>query len=92
MSLLNIFRNNKKTSANIAKDRLLQLIVDERIHSKIDKLDLDKLQKELIEVIARYLPINEHEVTVEVERDDNRSILELNVVLPNHLDEALSLP
>lgn len=86
MSILDIFRNPRKTSANIAKDRLLQLIVDERIHSRIDKLDIDKLQRELIEVISRYLPINEHEVTVEVERDDHRSILELNVVLPAHLD------
>lgn len=85
MSILDIFRNSKKSSANIAKDRLLQLIVDQRIHSRIDKLDLDKLQRELIEVISRYLPINEHEVTVEVERDDNRSILELNVVLPDHI-------
>jgi cell division topological specificity factor MinE len=83
MSILNIFRNNKKSSANIAKDRLLQLVVDQRIHSKMNRLDLDKLnklQKELVEVIARYFPtINENEVTVEVERDDSR--LELNVVL-----------
>lgn len=86
MSILDIFRNNRKTSANIAKDRLLQLIVDQRFHSRIDRLDLDKLQKELIEVISRYLPIQEHEVTVEVERDDNRSILELNVVLPADID------
>lgn len=78
MSILDIFRNNKKTSASLAKDRLLQLIVDQR---KIDKLDLDKLQRELIEVISRYLPINEHEVTVEV----NQSILELNVALPEHI-------
>ncbi len=82
MSILDIFRNTKKSSASLAKDRLLQLIVDQR---KIDRLDLDKLQKELIEVISRYLPINEHEVTVEVERDDNRSILELNVVLPENI-------
>ena len=86
MSILNIFRSTKKTSANIAKDRLLQLIVDKGLHSKLDRLDLDKLQRELIEVISRYLPINENEVTVEVERDDNRSILELNVVLPDHIN------
>jgi len=84
MSLLDIILNKKKTSANIAKDRLLQLIVDQRIHSKLNRVDLDKLQKELVAVIARYLPINENEVTVEVERDDNRSILELNVVLEEH--------
>jgi cell division topological specificity factor len=82
MSILDIFRNTKKSSASLAKDRLLQLIVDQR---KIDRLDLDKLQRELIEVISRYLPINEHEVTVEVERDDNRCILELNVVLPENI-------
>ena len=82
-NILDLFRNNKKTSASIAKDRLL-LIVEQR-HFRIDELDLDKLQKELIEVISRYLPINEHEVSVEVERDDNRSILELNVVLPENI-------
>lgn len=82
MSILDIFRNGKKTTANIAKDRLLQLIVDQR---KINRLDLDKLQKELIEVISRYLPVTEHHVTVEVERDDNRSILELNVVIPEKI-------
>ncbi|MBA2655107.1 MAG: cell division topological specificity factor MinE [Gammaproteobacteria bacterium] len=85
MSILDIFKSPKKTSANIAKDRLLQLIVDEGIHSRINKLDLVKLQEELIEVISRYLPIKAHEVTVEVERDDNRSILELNVILPEDI-------
>lgn len=81
MSILDMFRNNKKSSAHIARDRLLQLIVDKRIHSKIE--NLDKLQEELIEVISRYLPINRNDVTIEVERDDNRAILELNVVLPD---------
>lgn len=85
MSIFDVFRNNKRSSANIAKDRLLQLIVDQRIHSRIDKLDLDELQRELIEVISRYLPVNKNEVTVQVERDDNRSIFELNVVLPDEI-------
>lgn len=84
MSILKIFRSNKDNSADIAKNRLLQLVLSQRTY-KIGKLDLDKLQKELIEVISRYLPINEHEVTVEVERDDNRSVLELNVVLPEDI-------
>ena len=89
MSILkNLFRNNRRsletiTTANVAKSRLLQLVVDERLHSKIHRFDLDKLQKELFEVISRHLPINEHEVTVEVQRDGHNSIFELNVVLPN---------
>lgn len=87
MSLLDIFRNNKKSSASIAKDRLLQLIipndfVDQGSDAKLDKIDLDKLQKELIAVIARYLPIDEKKVKVEVGSDGYCSILELNVELP----------
>lgn len=78
MSILNIFRSSKKfpSSANIAKDRLMQLIVDERIQN------LDGLQKELIRVISRHLAIDERDISVEVERDDNRKVLEINVVLP----------
>jgi cell division topological specificity factor len=79
-SILDIFRNTKKSSANIAKDRLLYLKVEHRIH-EFGKLDLNKLQKELIQVISNYYPIKEHQVTVEVERDDKRSVLEFNVVL-----------
>ena len=88
MSLLDIFRTSKKTSANIAKDRLLQLIVDRRLHSKIGLLNLnfDKLQRELLEVISRHLPIKGNQMKVEVERDENGFILELNVLLPEQLE------
>jgi cell division topological specificity factor len=81
MSILDIFKSKHKNSANIAKDRLLQLIVDERMHSKISKVDLDELQKALIEVVARFLPTHQHQVSVEVVRDDSRATLEVNVVV-----------
>jgi cell division topological specificity factor len=86
MSILDIFRNTKKSSANIAKDRLLHLVVEHRrIRFKFDDLDLEKLQNELIQVIEKFLPIKKHQVTVEVERDDKRSILELKVVSPENV-------
>lgn len=80
MNILDYFRPTKKSSANIAKERLQIIVAHQR---KKNEIDLEKLQRELIAVVSKYLPINENEVTVEVERDENRSILELNVVLPD---------
>lgn len=84
MNILDYFRPTKKTSANIAKERLQIIVAHQR---KKNEIDLEKLQRELIAVVSKYLPINEQEVTVEVERDENRSILELNVVLPDLPEE-----
>lgn len=81
MNILDYFRPNKKSTANIAKERLQIIVAHQR--KKYNEIDLEKLQRELIAVVSKYLPINENEVTVEVERDENRSILELNVILPD---------
>jgi cell division topological specificity factor len=80
---LNIFKSDKKTSAKIAKDRLLQLCLHSKMANKLNVDNIDELQKALIEVIIQHLRINKNEVSVEVERDDNLSIL-VNVVLPTN--------
>lgn len=69
-------------SAKIAKERLQIIIAHER--GSRDKPDyLSMLQKELIEVVAKYVKINKEDVKVDLERKDGCSILELNVTLPN---------
>lgn len=69
-------------SAKLAKERLQIIIAHERIaRDKPDYLAL--LQKDLLDVIAKYVSINQEDVKVELERKDGCSILELNVVLPN---------
>jgi cell division topological specificity factor len=68
-------------SAKVAKERLQIIISHERVQR--DKPDyLAQMQKELLDVIAKYVPINRDDVRVELERVDGCSILELNVVLP----------
>jgi cell division topological specificity factor len=71
-----------QSSAKVAKERLQIIIAHERgKHDKPDYLSL--LQRDLIDVIAKYVSINKDDVKVDLERKDGCSILELNVTLPN---------
>ncbi|MCL2918810.1 MULTISPECIES: cell division topological specificity factor MinE [Shewanella] len=83
MSLLDYFRSNKKAnSASLAKERL-QIIV---AHQRTERGAPDyfpQMKQEIIEVIRKYVYISEEQVSVQLEQnDDNLSVLELNVTLP----------
>jgi cell division topological specificity factor len=81
MSILDYFRSTKqRPSAAIAKERL-QIIVAHERGSRADYLPL--LQKELLEVIAKYVNIEQENVKVELERSGDYSVLELNITLPS---------
>lgn len=71
-----------QTTAKVAKERLQIIIAHERgTRDKPDYLAL--LQRDLIDVIAKYVAIDKKDVKVDLERKDGCSILELNVTLPN---------
>lgn len=89
MSIFDRFRLNKKSSAQIAKERLQIIVAHESTRAgKAAKglIDLHELQQKLIDVISDYLNIEKAKVKVELERDQDRSILELNVILPDRID------
>ncbi|TWI55653.1 cell division topological specificity factor MinE [Pseudomonas duriflava] len=83
MSLFAFFRDRKKqNSASIAKERLQIIVAHERgLHSQPDYLP--QLQKDLLEVIRKYVPIEQDQIQVELENQGNCSILELNITLPD---------
>lgn len=79
--VLGCFRPTHNT-AKSAKERLQIIISHER--GQRGKPDyIIALQKDLLDVIAKYVPIDKEAVTVDLERKNGCSILELNVVLPN---------
>lgn len=83
MNLLDFFRERKKqTPASIAKERL-QIIVAHERNQRSEPDYLPALQKELIEVIRKYVNIDNDQVQVALESQGNCSILELNVTLPD---------
>lgn len=82
--IIHYFQRPDKT-AKRAKERLQIIIAHER--NPQDKPDyLHLLQKDLLDVIAKYVNINKDDVKVELDRQEGCSILELNVVLPNNAD------
>lgn len=83
MSIINFFRSrNKQNTASIAKERLQIIVAHER--GRTDEPDyLPELQKELVEVIRKYVNIDSEQVQVALDNQGNCSILELNVTLPD---------
>ena len=89
MGLIDYFRNTRPTSAAIAKERLQILVAHERSQRNSQRNTPDylaALQRDLLEVIRRYVNVDQDAITVTMEQDDNREILELNIVLPEESD------
>lgn len=85
MSILNYLRRRSST-AKVAKERLQIIISHERTQRNTPDY-LPKLQEEILAVIAKYVPINRDQVSVNLERMGDSAVLELNVTMP---DEALA--
>ncbi|MDF2902056.1 MAG: cell division topological specificity factor MinE [Phenylobacterium sp.] len=84
MSILNFFTRNR--SAPVAKDRFQLLLAHERVLS--GRPDLAAiLQKEILAVIAKHIPIDQDKVVVKLDRGSKVSTLEIDIEMP---DEALA--
>lgn len=87
--VLNYFRRPDDT-AKFAKERLQIIIAHER--GQRDNPDyLPSLQKDLLDVIAKYVKIKKEDVKIELERQERCSILELNVILPSTQEKTTIL-
>jgi cell division topological specificity factor len=81
MSILNYLRR-RNTTASVAKERL-QIIISHERNQRNTPDYLPKLQEEILAVIAKYVPINREQVSVNLERIGDSSVLELNVTVPD---------
>lgn len=82
MTMLGFFRRPRPaSSADTAKERLQILLSHERVdRSSPDFLPL--LQRDILEVIERYMRVSDDGVDIKLERGDDLSTLEINVELP----------
>ena len=83
MSLFKYLRKRKPSTASVAKERLQIIISHERSERNtpdcLPKLtDLPQMQEEILNVIAKYIPIDREKVSVNLERLGDSAILELN--------------
>ncbi len=81
MGFLDYFRSEKKRSASVAKERLQVIVARERTNRGGPDY-LPVLQQEILEVIRRYIAVDDDAVRIQVEREGDCEVLELNVTLP----------
>ena len=80
MSLLDMFRR-QPSSAQQARERLQILLAHERASG--DSPDyLPQLQRELLEVVKKYVNVDDDKVQVQLDNSTDVSTLEVNVELP----------
>lgn len=81
MSLFD-FLKPKKNTASVAKERLRIIVAQERSNRGApDYLPL--LQRELLEVIRKYVNIDVDAVKVEMAKDGDHDVLDISVALPD---------
>ncbi|GLR27140.1 MULTISPECIES: cell division topological specificity factor MinE [Limnobacter] len=82
MSLLTMLFGEKKKSASVAKERLSLIIARERVGE--DGPDfLPQLRDELMQVISKYVKIDQEDVKFNLQKQGNMEMLEVNIVLPD---------
>ena len=78
MRLLNLLFPERRTSAVIARERLKIVLAHERASREAPDF-LPVLQKELLDVIGRYVEIRSDMIRVNLGRAGDTSLLEINV-------------
>jgi cell division topological specificity factor len=81
-SFLSFLLGEKKTTANVAKERLQIILAHERTGGSHKPDYLPALQRDLIAVISKYININPDDIKVNMERQDNLDVLEVKIELP----------
>ena len=82
MSMLSFFRRPRQaSSADTAKERLQILLSHERTDRSSPEF-LPLLQRDILEVIERYMRVGGDSVDIKLERGDELSTLEINIELP----------
>ncbi|MBK1647227.1 cell division topological specificity factor MinE [Rhabdochromatium marinum] len=84
MGLLDNFRsaNHGRGSASVAKERLQILVAHDRI-ARGRPSYLPKLEREILDLIRKYVDVDPNAVTVSYEQDERQEFLELNILLPD---------
>ena len=75
------FLKTKKNTASIAKERLRIIVAQER-SSRGAPDYLPMLQRELLEVIRKYVSIDAEAVKVDLVKDGEHDVLDISVALP----------
>jgi cell division topological specificity factor len=81
-SVLSFLLGQRKTSAKVAKERLQIILAHERTGRRRHAGYLTSLQRELVDVVCKYIKIDPKDIKVHLERQQNLDVLEVKIELP----------
>ncbi|XDZ51257.1 cell division topological specificity factor MinE [Neisseriaceae bacterium CLB008] len=81
MSIIAKLFGKREKSASVARDRLQIIIAQERVKSQAPDY-LPTLQRELLEVLSKYVTVSPEDIRIAHEKQDGMDVLELNITLP----------
>ncbi|RFA30861.1 cell division topological specificity factor MinE [Alkalilimnicola ehrlichii] len=81
MNFMRYFTSQKKGSAKVAKERLQIIVAHERTQRDGPEY-LPMLREELLEVVRKYVQVDQEAIRMELEREGDYEVLELNIMLP----------
>jgi cell division topological specificity factor len=81
-SFLSYLLGQRKTSAKVAKERLQIILAHERTGRRRQPGYLSSLQRELVDVVCKYIKIDPKDIKVNLERQENLDVLEVKIELP----------
>jgi cell division topological specificity factor len=82
MGWLDVFRAEKKSSAQMAKERLQVVVAHRRTGQGDHPAYFPQLQRDLLAVLRKYVEVGDEAVQMDIEREGDLEVLELNITLP----------
>lgn len=83
MNLFSYFRSSQRRTAAVAKERLQIIVAHERnLCNSPAHNYLPMLQKDLLEVVRKYVMIEDDQISIHLDKEGEYEILELNITLP----------
>jgi cell division topological specificity factor len=80
MKFFDFFKSKKTSSASVAKERLQIIVAHERRRSTTPDF-LPQLQNDILQVVRKYIQINEEQIKLTVDKQGDFEVLELNISL-----------
>ena len=85
--LINKLLGRETASANTARERLQLVLAHDRVDMNSLSTDLlDKMRKEILDVVAKYVEIDFEEVAVSLETEDRMTALVANLPIKRTMD------
>lgn len=83
MRFLEYFRKNRKTNAEMAKERLQIIVARERL-TRNGPDYLPMMKEELLLVVRKYVQVEDEAVRIQLDKEGDYEVLELNITLPEN--------